>query len=116
MMPMTYVCSPLSAPSRPEMLKNAAKAVGYSVAAEKEFCARAVAPHAYLPYLLDDTNPEERALALEFGQKLMKLCGRVAVYGSNISPGMKDELALARELGIPIYDRTDRKCLSREEA
>ena len=69
-MALTYVCSPLSAPTRAEMLANAAKASTYMMKAEQEFGNRAVAPHAYLPFLLDDTVPEERALALEFGQKL----------------------------------------------
>lgn len=71
-MALTYVCSPLSAPTRAEMLANAAKASTYMMKAEQEFGNRAVAPHAYLPFLLDDTAPEERALALEFGQKLLE--------------------------------------------
>lgn len=70
-MEMTYVCSPLSAPSRAERLANAAKATTYMIWAEKEFGGRAVAPHAYLPYLLDDSVPEQRALALDFGLKLL---------------------------------------------
>lgn len=54
-MALTYVCSPLSAPTRAEMLANAAKASTYMMKAEQEFGNRAVAPHAYLPFLLDDT-------------------------------------------------------------
>lgn len=80
-MALTYVCSPLSAPTRAEMLANAAKASTYMMKAEQEFGNRAVAPHAYLPFLLDDTAPEERALALEFGQKLLAMCTRLVVYG-----------------------------------
>ena len=95
---MTYVCSPLSAPSRAEMLANAAKATTYMVLAEKEFCEQAVAPHAYLPYLLDDAVPEQRALALEFGQKLLAMCSRVVVFGSRISSGMRGEIELANGL------------------
>lgn len=104
-MPMTYVCSPLSAPTRAGVLANAAKAVSYMALAEKEFGDRAVAPHAYLPYLLDDRIPEERALALEFGQKLLAMCSRVVVFGSRISDGMRREMEAARRLGIPIYYR-----------
>ena len=84
-MPLTYVCSPLSAPSRAEMLANAAKACTYAVKAEEEFGDRAVAPHAYLPYLLDDRIAEQRALALEFDMKLLTMCARVFVFGSAIS-------------------------------
>ena len=58
---LIYVCSPLSAPTRAEMLANAAKAAAYMVRAENEFGGRSVAPHAYLPYLLDDSVPEQRA-------------------------------------------------------
>ena len=73
-MALTYVCSPLSAPTRAEMLANAAKASTYMMKAEQEFGNRAVAPHAYLPFLLDDTAPEERALALEFGPVIVGRC------------------------------------------
>lgn len=104
-MSLTYVCSPLSAPTRAEMLANAAKATTYMVHAEKEFGDRAVAPHAYLPYLLDDSVPEQRALALEFGMKLLAMCSRLVVFGSRISSGMEDEIKAAQELGIPIHYR-----------
>lgn len=102
---LTYVCSPLSAPTRSEMLTNTARASTYMVWAEKEFGGRAVAPHAVLPYLLDDRNPQERALALEFGQKLMMLCSRLVVYGPRISEGMKNEIKHAESLGIPVIYR-----------
>ena len=104
-MSLTYVCSPLSAPTRAGILANAAKAVTYMTYAEKEFGDRAVAPHAYLPYLLDDKVPEERALALDFGQKLLAMCSRLVVYGSRISSGMRGEITAAERLGIPIYYR-----------
>ena len=106
-MPLTYVCSPLSAPTRAEMLANAAKACTYMVKAESEFGGRAVAPHAYLPYLLDDRNPAERALALEFDLKLLSMCERIVVYGSRISSGMKEEIEYAQSLGIPVLYRQE---------
>jgi len=104
-MALTYVCSPLSAPTRAEMLANAAKASTYMTKAEQEFGGRAVAPHAYLPYLLDDHVPEERALALEFGAKLLTMCSRLVVYGDRISNGMKGEIEAAHRLGIPVLYR-----------
>lgn len=106
-MALTYVCSPLSAPTRTEMLINAAKASSYMALAEDEFGDRAVAPHAYLPYLLDDTIPEERELALEFGQKLLSLCSRLVVYGPRISNGMRGEISAALSKGIPVIYRMD---------
>lgn len=104
-MPLTYVCSPLSAPSRAEMLANTAKACTYAVKAEEEFDDRAVAPHAYLPYLLDDRIAEQRALALEFDMKLLTMCARVVVFGSAISSGMQGEIDHATKLGIPVFYR-----------
>ena len=56
-MALTYVCSPLSAPTRAEIMVNAQRARTYMTMCEREFGCRAVAPHAYLPYLLDDSNP-----------------------------------------------------------
>ena len=66
-MALTYVCSPLSALRGLRPMVNAQRARTYMAMCEREFGCRAVAPHAYLPYLLDDSNPEERALALSFG-------------------------------------------------
>jgi len=64
-MALTYVCSPLSAPTRAEIMVNAQRARTYMTMCEREFGCRAVAPHAYpicltipirknehLPYLL----------------------------------------------------------------
>ena len=90
-MALTYVCSPLSAPTRAEITVNAQRARTYMTMCEREFGCRAVAPHAYLPYLLDDSNPEERALALSFGASLLALCDRFVIYGDRISSGMKEE-------------------------
>ena len=104
-MSISYICSPLSAESRAAMLVNAAKANTYMVLAEREFGGRAVAPHAYLPYILDDRIPAERALALEFGQKLLALCDRIVVFGEVISEGMQAEIDCASKLGIPTYYR-----------
>ena len=87
------------------MLANAAKACTYMTWAEKEFDEKAVAPHAYLPYLLDDRIPEQRALALEFGQKLMAMCSRVVVYGKRVSEGMRGEIDAAERLRIPAVYR-----------
>ena len=79
-MAMTYVCSPLSASTRAEMMANAARAGYYMSKAEQEFGDRAVAPHAVLPYILD-------------------------VFGSQISSGMDQEIRAAQNLGIPIFYR-----------
>lgn len=104
-MALTYVCSPLSAPTRAERLANAAKASTYMVQAENEFGDRAVAPHAGLPYILDDSVPEERALAMEFDMKLLAMCSRLVVYGDRISSGMELEIQIALDMEIPVLYR-----------
>lgn len=104
-MALTYVCSPLSAPTREEMRANSERARGYMANAESEFGDRAVAPHAFLPQLLDDNVPEQRALALEFGTKLLAMCSRLVVFGDRISAGMEGEIKMAEKLGIPIFYR-----------
>ena len=58
-----------------------------------------------LPYILDDTIPEERALAMEFGMKLLSMSTRVVVFGSQISSGMDQEIRAAQNLGIPVFYR-----------
>ena len=47
-MALTYVCSPLSAPTRAEITVNSQRARTYMAMCEREFGCRAVAPHAYL--------------------------------------------------------------------
>lgn len=62
-----------------------------------------ICPHLYLPQVLDDSNPAERAQALSVGLELLKACDKVLVgnrYG--ISEGMAAEIEKARELGIDI--------------
>ncbi len=102
---LIYVCSPLSAPTRAETLANAATAVTYMVRAEHEFGSRAVAPHAYLPYLLDDTVSEQRALALEFGQKLLGMC-----WGCCKVSGL-EEFCAQKALGTGHFIRSQFFCL-----
>jgi len=97
-----YVCSPLRAADWPGILRNANKAQQYiEIAAEKYKC-RAVAPHAYLPLMLDDNEPDERALAIDFGKKLLELCDMLVVCGNIISEGMCGEIQYADKLGIPV--------------
>lgn len=64
-----YICSPLSAETDQEIRKNMVYARQCVAEVAKEFGYRAYAPHAYLPELLDDHDPEERALAFLSGYR-----------------------------------------------
>ena len=61
------------------------------------------APHAYLPMLLCDRVPSERAIALQFGLHLLEESDLILVCGNHISNGMREEILHAITLNMPIY-------------
>jgi len=60
-----------------------------------------VVPHFYA-LLLDDSDPEQRALGMRAGQALLWLCDELWVFTSERTPGMKAEIKLASQLNIRI--------------
>ena len=68
----------------------------------QSFSCRAIAPHAYLPELLDDQSQRERSLGLAIGQVLLSWCDGLIVCGDVISSGMKKEIEAA-EKKPPIF-------------
>ena len=99
---LVYVCSPLGAETPEQVRANMQRARMYMDDVSKRYNCRAIAPHAILPEYLDDHVPEERALGLEFGLDLLKICKKMVVCGTVISNGMKKEIELARQLGIEV--------------
>ena len=97
-----YICSPLKAPTVNEFFKNIELARCYVNYATEHMCVYGKAPHAVLPTILGDNSPAERALALEFGLKLLEQCDILYVCGNRISKGMKGEIGKAASLGMPI--------------
>ena len=106
---LVYVCSPLSAKTPEGIKANMQKAKEYTRIVSEIFNCRAIAPHSFLPEYLDDAVPEERSLAIRFGQDLIKLCSKVVVCGNVISSGMKSEIDLAKKLGIPVIQLAEKK-------
>lgn len=102
-MTRAYICLPLFANTKEEMRENMLQARFYMKLFAEAYGYRTYAPHAYLPELLDDKNKKERAIALSFGRNLLKLCQIVVICGEKISEGMKQEIALAFQLGKKIY-------------
>lgn len=100
--PKAYICSPLGAKSEEEAVKNMYMARAYMYYVYKEMEQLARAPHAYLPMLLCDFLPEERALALQFGLRLLEKCDRLMVCGDRISTGMKGEILHAISINMRI--------------
>ena len=97
-----YICSPLSADTEDEFIRNMhnARAYMYYAATQMHFYARA--PHAYLPMILCDQLPSERALALWFGLRLLEESQVILVCGNRISHGMRSEISHATSLNMPI--------------
>lgn len=58
-----------------------------------------IAPHLYLPQLVDETTGREQALALCL--ELLATCDEVRVFGELVTEGMERELREAKRLGIP---------------
>lgn len=97
-----YICSPLSADTNLEIAENMQTARAYMFYAMKKMGMNASAPHAYLPMLLCDNLPSDRALALQFGLELLKGSDIVLVCGTRISSGMRGEIAHAVRLKMPM--------------
>ncbi len=61
-----------------------------------------VAAHLLYPQMLDDTVPEQRALGIRMGLKLLEASSELWLCGSRISDGMQEELKAAWKHGIPV--------------
>lgn len=98
-----YICSPLSAPTAEGIRRNMEAARWYMRLISQLWQCRAVAPHAYLPEFLDDTDGQERELALSFGLAYLDTCDRLVICGSRITRGRLGEILHAAAKGIPIF-------------
>ena len=98
-----YICSPLSAKTAEGIKENMRMANQYAKEISQLLNCRAAAVHGILPDLLDDNDPIERKLALDFGIKYLATCNMLAICGDRVSSGMTGEINAAKALGIPIY-------------
>lgn len=98
-----YICSPLFASTQEEIRENMLQARQHMHAIKDLYGYRTYAPHAYLPELLNDQEPEERALGRSFGMELLKRCQILIICGDRISEGMSQEIKEAAFLGLEIY-------------
>ena len=97
-----YICSPFSDPDPDNQQENMRRARLYMLYANEHMGYLARAPHAYLPMLVCDKIPAERAMALRFGLELLEKSDMLLVCGTELSKGMKGEITHAAKLGIPI--------------
>ena len=61
-----------------------------------------IAPQLYLPQFLDDWSRTERVAAEKLSLKAIEYCSEVWVFGMTIAKNVKDEIARAAELNIPV--------------
>lgn len=99
-----YICSPLRGKTAEKTYENMLKARWYMLAAYFEG-ASPVAPHAYLPLLLNDHAKHEQDLALAIGQMLLSACDWLYVCGTKVSAGMRGEIhaALLKGMAIRVF-------------
>lgn len=97
-----YICSPLRANRMEQMQMHMKAAAAYMYYSYVMLGIPAKAPHAFLPYLLNDGVPSERGLALDFGIRLLGQSGIMLVCGDRISSGMQDEIIYALKLNMQI--------------
>lgn len=98
-----YVCSPLRADTELQHSMNMFLAREYEKLAAEHFSCRAVAPHGYVSYILNEDIPEERQLGLSFSKSVLDTCDALAIFGDKISEGMFGEIMHAFSKGIPVY-------------
>ena len=88
--PLVYICSPYAG----DIETNINKARSYSrFAVSRGYIP--LAPHLLFPQFMDDSDPEQRNLALFFGIVLLSKCQEVWVFGDRISKGMAAEIEKA---------------------
>ncbi|MGV9183287.1 DUF7768 domain-containing protein [Arcanobacterium canis] len=95
--PLVYICSLYSGDTEA------------NVVLARQFCAFAVgagkipfAPHLHYPQFMDDTDPEQRELAMFMGRVMLAKCEALWVYVGRVSLGMRLEIGWARDLDLPI--------------
>jgi hypothetical protein len=97
-----YICSPCRSDISLGIQRNIKAARVYMFYAYIYLSVVPKATHAYLPLLLNDSNEDERKIALQFGSRLLESCDKLLVCGDKITGGMKNEILEAFDLGLTI--------------
>lgn len=102
--PLVYICSPYAG----DIETNTQNAQSYCRFAVDRDCIP-IAPHLLFPQFMDDTDADERELALFFAKVLLGKCDEIWVFGDNVTAGMASEIARARFRNMTIRS-FDTKC------
>ena len=97
-----YIASPCRAETLEELRLNMKAARFYLYYVHKNFSLNALAPHAYLPIMLNDSIPAERESALDFCLARLNHCQLFLMCGNRMTDGMRGEAAYAAQRAIPM--------------
>lgn len=104
-MTRVFIASPLAPRDGRIMADN----LDYARAAMRDSLKRGespLAPHLLYPQLLDDADPDERALGMKCGLEWLNACELLAIYADHgVSSGMAAEIKHAELYGIPREQR-----------
>ncbi len=83
--------------------------VKFNITVAQKACAHVMmkghvpfAPHLFFTQFLDDTVEEQRRQGIQGGVEIMKKCDEFWWFGNELTDGMRHEMRMANELGIPI--------------
>ena len=96
-LPLVYVCSPYAG----DIENNIKNAKEYSrFAVDKN--AIPITPHLLYPQFMDDSNDEEREMAMHFNYVLLGKCTELWVLGGVVIRGMAREIGVAKKRRMKI--------------
>ncbi len=95
--PCVFICSPYAG----DIVGNVGKAIRFMRFAVAKGSIP-FAPHLLYTKVLDEDDPSEREMGIQFGLTWLRKCDELWVFGRQISMGMEREIAKASKLGIPI--------------
>ena len=96
--PLVYICSPYAG----DVEGHTAQARAYCRFAVMEKNAIPFAPHLLLPQYLEDSDPQQRELAMFMNMVFLCKCNELWVFGERRSEGMQQEIAKAKKRRMTI--------------
>lgn len=102
-----FICSPLrptgaTAEERKKELTHNRRIAEVACKCAVRLGYMPLAPHLFFPLFLSDNDLEEREVGIRFGLEWLKECDEIWVIGQRVSEGMKREIVVAVERGIPV--------------
>ena len=97
-----YICAPMRGIEDYLTYDNQKRAERFAISTMEEYGCQAIAPQAYLPYLLDIDDPVQYSVSLHFREKLMDYCDAILIFGPTLTEEMQQELLYAIEKGLLI--------------